>query len=123
MSRNHDDFETVDLLELVSLGIRRAGHAGELLVKPEIVLERDRRYGLILFLDAHALLGLDRLMQTIGPASPGHRSPGELVDDHDLAVRDDVVDLALEQSVRAERRIQVVHQTNVARVVKALPAF
>ena len=39
-----------------------------------------------------SLLGLaDRLVEAVGPLSAGHEPAGELVDDHDLAVRDDVV--------------------------------
>ena len=51
-----------------------------------------------------AFLGLHRLVQAIGPASPGHEAPGELVDDDDLgpavvALLDQVVDVALLKSV------------------------
>ena len=37
-----NDFEFVDVCKFRSLGQRGAGHAGELLVEAEIVLERDR---------------------------------------------------------------------------------
>jgi hypothetical protein len=46
-----DDVELVDLHELVGLGHRRAGHAGELVVHAEVVLERDRGERLVLLLD------------------------------------------------------------------------
>jgi hypothetical protein len=39
------------------------------------------------------LLGLHRLMQPLGPAPARHGAAGELVDDDDLAVADDVVDV------------------------------
>ena len=67
--RDHDRLEVVDLLELERLGVRRAGHAGELAVHAEIVLERDRRERLVLALDRHAFLRLDRLVQAVGPAA------------------------------------------------------
>ena len=40
-----DDLQAVDLLEFRSLGVRGAGHARELLVEPEVVLEGDRGGG------------------------------------------------------------------------------
>ena len=126
--RDHHDLEAVDLLELVGLGVGRAGHARELLVQAEVVLEGDRGDRLVLLAHAHAFLGLDRLVQAIGPAPARHRAAGELVDDDHLAVAHDVFDVALVERVRAQRRVQVMHQADVGRVVEALalgsrPAF
>ncbi len=42
-------------------------------------------------------------MQTVAPAAAGHQAAGELVDDDDLAVLDDVVLVALEEHVGACR--------------------
>ncbi len=117
--RDDDDFQVVDLLELERLGVRRAGHAGELVVHPEVVLERDRRERLVLALDGHAFLRLDRLVQPVRPAPARHQPSRELVDDDHLAVLHHVVLVAMEQRVGAQRRIEVVHQRNVVRVVQA----
>ena len=87
--------EVVDLDELLLLRLRGAGHAGELLVEAEVVLERDRRERDVLLADRDALLGLDRLVQALAPAAALHDAARELVDDLDLAVLDDVVDVAL----------------------------
>ena len=119
VGRDHHRFEPVDMLEFVGLGIGGAGHARELRVHAEIILERDRRERLVLALDRHAFLGLDRLMQAVRPAPPGHQAAGELVDDDDLAVLHHVLLVAVKQRMRAQRRIQVVHQVDVARVVEA----
>ena len=62
-------FEAVDLDELLLLGLRGAGHAGELLVEAEVVLQRDRGEGLVLLLDLHAFLRLDRLVEALRPAA------------------------------------------------------
>ncbi len=115
--RNDDDVEIVDLGELFGLGVGRAGHAGELLVLAKVVLERDRGERLVLALDLDLLLGLDRLMQTVAPAAPRHETPGELVDDDDLAVLHHVVDIELEQRVRPQRLIDVVLDVRVLEVV------
>ena len=75
MGRDRDDLEVVDLVELLGLGHRRAGHAGELVVEPEVVLERDRGERHALALDAQALLGLDRLVEALA-TSAGRASGG-----------------------------------------------
>jgi hypothetical protein len=88
----------------------------------EVVLERDRRERDVLLLDLHALLRLDRLVQPLGPASPFHDPARELVDDLDLAVLDDVVDVALVQRLCLQCLVQMVDELRVARVVQALDA-
>ena len=118
--RDLDDVEVVDLDELLLLGLRRTGHAGELLVEPEVVLERDRRERDVLLADAYALFRLDRLVETLAPAAPLHDPAGELVDDLDLAVLDDVVDVALVQRLGLERLDQVVDEQDVAGVVEVV---
>ena len=115
---NFQNFEIVNVLELVGLGHRRAGHAGKLLVHAEIILERDRGERLVLRLDRLMLLGLERLVQAFRIAPARHHAAGELVDDDDLAVAHDVVLVALEQLVRAQRLIDVVHDRDVLDVVK-----
>ena len=83
----HDhDIEVVDLLEFRGLGIGGTGHAGQLVVHPEIVLEGDRGQGLVLLLDLDPFLGLQGLVQTVAVAPPFHGPAGELVDDDHLAV-------------------------------------
>ena len=70
--RDDGDVELVDVVEFVRLGFRRAGHAGELLVKPEIILDRDRGERLRFAIDLHAFLGFDRLVQAVAPAPARH---------------------------------------------------
>ena len=96
-------FEVVDLDELLLLRLRRAGHAAELLVEAEVVLQRDRRERLVLFLDPDALLRLDRLVQALAPAAAFHDAAGELVDDLHLAVLDHVLDVAVVERLRLQR--------------------
>ena len=93
----------------------RAGHAGELVVHAEVVLEGDRGEGLVLLLDLHALLGLDRLVEALGPAAALEDAAGELVDDLHLAVLDDVVLVALEQLLGPQRGLELVDEVLVRR--------
>ena len=125
VGRDGDDLELVDLVELLGLGHRRAGHAGQLVVEPEVVLERDRGEGHALALDAQALLGLDRLVEALAPAPARHLAAGELVDDDDLAVLDDVVAVALVERVGAQRLLEVAGEARVGvvHVLDAEPAL
>ncbi len=108
-----DDLELVDLHELSGLGERRTGHAGELVVAAEVVLVGDRRDRLVLLLDRHVLLGLDRLVQPLRPAAALEYPAGELVDDLHLAVDHGVVHVALVERLGLERLDQVVDEVAV----------
>ena len=99
-----------------------ARHAGELVVHPEVVLEGDRREGLVLLLDVHALLGLDRLVQTLAPPAAFENAAGELVDDVHLAALHEVVDVTLEELLGAQRLLDLVHVVLVDVLVEVLDA-
>ena len=64
------------------------------------------------------LLGFERLMQAFRIAPARHHAAGELVDDDDLVVADDVVLVALEQLVRAQRLIDVMDERRVGGLVE-----
>ena len=72
VGRDDGDVQLVDVVELVGLGLRRAGHAREFLVKAEIILDGDGRQRLGLAVDLHAFLGLDGLVQAVAPAAARH---------------------------------------------------
>ena len=118
VGRDLHHVELVDLGELVRLGHRRAGHAAELRIQPEVVLERDRGERLVLRLHLDVLLRLQRLVQPVGVAAALHHAAGELVDDHHLALAHDVVHVAREQRVRAQRLLHVMHHRDVEDVVE-----
>jgi hypothetical protein len=104
MGRDNDGFEAVNLLEFVGFGIGRPGHAGQLAVHAEVVLEGDRGQRLVLGLDLDAFLGLDRLMQAVGPAATGHQATGEFVDNDHFAVLHHILLILLEQRHARARR-------------------
>ena len=81
-----DHAELVGRHELGGLGLGRTGHAGQLVVEAEVVLQRDGGEGLVLGLDLDALLGLDGLVDALVVAAAGQDAAGVLVDDQHLAV-------------------------------------
>ena len=123
---NIDYVQLVDVAELGGLGRRGAGHAGEFVVEPEIILERDRSQRLVLRLHLDAFLGLDGLVQAFRQPPAVHHAAGEFVDQDNFVVLDDVVLVAMEQLVRAQRLVGVVNDGDVRRLVHGAlqqPAF
>ncbi len=118
VGRDGDHVHLVDVEEFGRFGRGGAGHARKLGIHAEIVLEGDRGERLILGLDLHAFLRLDRLVQAVRPAAAIHHAPGELVDDDDLVVLDDIVDVALEHHIGLERLIEMVDDLGVLDVVQ-----
>ncbi len=52
-------------------------------------------------------------MQTVAVAAAEHEAAGELIDDDDLAVLDDIVNVALHDAVGTDGLIDVVHEGGV----------
>jgi hypothetical protein len=120
VGRDFDHLEPVDVHEFRRLGHRRARHARQLRVHAEVVLEGDGGVGRGLPLDLHPFLGLERLVQALRIAPTRHHAAGEFVDDDDLAVLHDVVGVAAEQLVGAQRLRDVMDQRDVVEVVEML---
>ena len=70
-------------------------------------------------LDGDLFLGLEGLVQAFRITPSLHHAAGELVDDDDLVILDDIVGVAREQSVGAQRLIGVVDQRDIGDVVQA----
>ena len=102
VGRHDDDAQAVEFLELSRRGLGRGRHAAERRIEPEEVLERDRAEDAPLGAAPHPLLGLDGGLEAVGPMPLVHDPAGELVDDLDAAVADDVIDVALEQELGVE---------------------
>jgi hypothetical protein len=95
--------EFVDVEKLLRLGFGGAGHAGQFVVEPEVILNGDGGERLGLAFDLDAFLGLDGLVQAIAPAAAGHEAAGVFVDDDDLVVLDDVLDVLLVEAIGLEQ--------------------
>ncbi len=79
------------MTKLFFLGYRSTGHAGQLFVHAEVVLECYAGQRLALFFNLYAFLGLYGLVETGAVAPPVHQAARKLVHNDDLAVLFDVV--------------------------------
>ena len=120
---NDHGIQLVDRAEFKRFGIGCTGHARQLLVQTEVVLEGDRRQRLVFVLNIHAFFGFYSLVQTVRPATSLHGTTGVLIDNDHFAVFYDVVDVAGEQRVGTQRGGHMVHQHDVARRVQRLALF
>ena len=105
---DHDHVKLVDLVELTGLGLCRTGHAGQLVIQAEVVLQRDRGERLCVLLDDHAFLCFDGLMQTVGIATSLEDTTRKLVNDLHLAVLHDVLIIDGVQRVGPEQLVDDV---------------
>ena len=105
----------------MKLGFFRLGrsrHPRQLVVHPEVVLDRDGRQRLGLAADLDAFLGFDRLVKPVAPAAPRHLPAGEFVHDDDRAVLAHDVPLVLaKERVRLQ---QLVDDVDLLRLVGVL---
>ena len=120
VGRDLDHAELVDLHELFGLGRGRAGHAAKLGIEAEVVLKGHRGQRHVLGLDLDAFLGLDGLVQAFGQAAAAHHPAGEFVDQHDLAILDDVMLVLLVELVGAQTLRHVMDDRGRFRVIERL---
>ena len=102
VGRDDVDVEFIDLVEFVFFRLGRTGHAGQLVVHTEVVLEGNRSQGLAFALDLDVFLGFDGLMQAIAVTAAEHEAACEFIDDDDFAVLDDVILIAVHHEARPQ---------------------
>ena len=95
VGRDLHHVQGIDPVEFLLLGHGGTGHAGELLIEAEEVLEGDGGKSLALAGHLHAFLCLDGLMQALVIAAAVHQAARCLVNDDDLAVLHHVVHVPL----------------------------
>ena len=89
--------QAIDLLELLCLGKGRTGHAAQLGVQAEEILERNGRQRHAFCLYRHLFLGFDCLVEPFRVAAAMHQAAGVFIHNNYFAiVRYHVVFIALE---------------------------
>ena len=116
MCGNYDHFQFVDLPEFRFFGLGGAGHAGQFMVKPEIVLESDGRQGLRLFPDPDPFFGFNGLMQAVAVAPPHHQTPRKFIHNDDLSIFYDIIDIPAEKMMGFQRLDDLVRQLHVLNI-------
>ena len=111
------DVQIVDFRKLSGFRIGRAGHARQLLVHAEEVLEGDGGERLVFVGDLDAFLGFDRLVKAVRPPAPRHQPSRELIDDQYFPVLHHVVHVAVIQHMRSQSLDDMVNQRHVRGVV------
>ena len=120
VGRNLNNIQIVDGLEFFRFCRSSAGHAGELPVQAEIILEGDGGKGFVFLLHIHMLLGLDGLMEPFGIAAAEHQTARELIDDDDFSVFHDIVDIPLHDTVRLQRLVDMMAERGVFNIRQIL---
>ena len=118
IGRDFNDIQLVDIEEFRCLGGGGSGHAAQLGVHAEIILEGHARQRLVLGLDLDAFLGLHRLVQTVGPAPAIHHAAGEFIDDDHLAAAHDVIGIAAIDDIGAQCLVEMVDDLGIFKIVE-----
>ncbi len=109
----------MDLSGIIEWNLPRGVALG---VETEVVLQRNRGQRLVLSLDFHAFLGLNRLVHAVVVAAPGQHAARVLVDDQDLTGVHDVVAVPEEQLLGADRIVQETDERSVGGLVEVFHA-
>jgi len=117
---DHHHIEAIDLAEFKGFGIGGAGHARQLVVNAEVVLEGGGSQGLAFTLDGGALLRLDGLVQTFRQTPARHGATGVLIDQDHLTILDDVFHIPVEQVMGAQGTVDMVDQAEIGGLIEAV---
>ena len=122
VGRNRQHAQLVGAHEFGGFGLCGTGHACQLVVHAEVVLQGDGGEGLVFGLDLHAFLGFDGLVQTLVVTAARQDTSGVLVDDEHFAAGHDVVAVAQEQLLGLDGVVQIADQCGVVRFVQVVDA-
>src|SRR3990167_10729120 len=109
-----DNLQPVYFIKLLAGGFGGTGHAGELVVKPKVILVGYARKGPTLFLHGDALFRLYSLMQALAPATPRLHSAGKLIHYHHLPLAHDILLVAVKKRLGTHGGFEVVHVFDAA---------
>ena len=117
VGRDNDHIKFVDFPKLTCFSFGRAGHARQLVVHPEIVLQGDGGVGLGGIFHRHIFFGLNGLMQPVGIAAAFHHTTRLLVNYFDLAVHYHIFCVFFKQRVGLEELVNGVDPLRLDLVV------
>jgi len=118
IGRHDNDIEVINLFKFSRLGVGGTGHARQFFIHAEIVLEGDGGKGLVFLFDLDIFLGFQRLMQAVAVTPSLHGATGELINNDDLVVADDIVDILFKEDMRLQRLVEVMQLFDIDRVIE-----
>ena len=102
--------KVIDLSKLRVLGHCSTRHARELVIKTEVVLERDCSERLVFLAHIYAFLGFNCLVKTLRIASTFHNTTGKFINNFDFAIRNNILLIAVKHILSFQRLLQVIDQ-------------
>src|SRR5205814_1227757 len=100
--RNDIDVQLVNIVKLGRFRVGGSGHTGQFVIKPEVILNRDRRQRLSFPVNLDSFFRFDSLVQSITPTPTWHLATGIFVYNDDLVILNDVSNILLEQTIGPE---------------------
>jgi len=113
VGRHDDRRHAVEFVKLFGRAGGRRGHAGELGVAGQEVLQRGAAEDRPLGTPGDPLLDLDGGLQAVREVPVRHHAPRELVDQFDAIAADDVVDVAMQQHPGVQRAVDLRQQLEI----------
>ena len=112
MRGNRQHGQSIDFAIFFRILDSGAGHAGQRIIFAKERLEGDGCQRARLLADRAILLGLQRLVQAVIVATTFHQAAGQLIDNDDAAVLDDIVPVANQNRARNRCLDDVVQQAD-----------
>ena len=112
--------QIVDLGKFLGFGGGGAGHAAQLVIQAEVILEGHRGQRHVFRLNLAAFLRFDRLMKPVRQTAPGHHAAGKFVNQHHFVVANDIILVAGEQLMGFQRVVHMMNDGGAFRIVKRL---
>ena len=99
IGRNYGYIQLINFVELTLFRGSCTGHAGKLVIHPEVVLQGDSGIGLSGSLYLHVLFGFNGLVQSVRIATSGQNTARMLIHDLDFAVLHNVLLLSFKEGI------------------------
>ena len=105
MGRNDHHIQLINLPQFAGLCFGRTGHTGQFVVHPKEILQGHRCKSLRSRFNFHIFFGFNRLMQTIGIATPVQYTPCLFIHNFDLVLINNVFNIPFKEAIRLEQLI------------------
>src|SRR5208283_3963091 len=122
VSRYHQNFEIIYLCKFGGLSVGSTGHARELIIHPEKILECYSGESLVFTGYLNTLFCLNSLVKPVTPPSARHNPSRKFIDYDHLTVFYDILHVSLVEVVGPQRLKDVMNQLYIIRFIKITDA-